>query len=204
MIRSKMFPYQSQAFARFRALLLVAGVSVCACPASATSCVVCGRAEPPAQTEPMHHCLSLCLGSRRNQPPELNYNGVLLGLVHASLSADDVFRAFSPEQCQIRGLSTQLLAQVNVGTISGATLTGIFADVTTVKGAQISGLANRADDVSGAQVALALNRAEEVHGVQIGLINISDSLHGIQIGLINITQSGWWIPLLHFSTSTSK
>ena len=152
----------------------------------------------------MHHCLSLCFGSRRSQPPELNYNGVLLGLVHASLSAEDVFRAFSPEQCQIRGVSTQLLAQVNVGTISGATLSGIFADVTTIKGAQISGLANRAEKISGAQVSLALNRADEVRGVQIGLINISDSLHGVQIGLINITQSGWCLPLLHISSSPSK
>ena len=193
-----------QAFTRLRALLLVAGASVCACTASATSCVVCGSADPPAQTEPMHHCLSLCFGSRRSQPPELNYNGVLLGLVHASLSAEDVFRAFSPEQCQIRGVSTQLLAQVNVGTVSGATLSGIFADITTVKGAQVSGLANRAEKISGAQVSLALNRADEVRGVQIGLINISDSLHGVQIGLINIAQSGWWIPLLHISSSPSK
>ena len=175
------------------------GVVMAGCQSS--SCAVIGAAEGRLASEPAHRCLSLCLGTATvEQPNQLNYTGLLLGLVHNALPPDDIQRAFLDERCNLTGLSLQLLEQTQVGTVCGLTVSGLFADTAELRGLQLSLLANRADTLGGAQLALAMNRAaDEATGLQIGLLNVATDLHGLQIGLLNINRSGWVLPLLNFA-----
>lgn len=182
-----------------KSLLLVC----CLLPAllCAAPCLTLGLTDPPPQTFPTHHCLSLTFGTRRTpEPTAVVYNGLLLGLAHTSMSAMDVGRLFTDERCTINGVSAQLLAQANVGDLNGLSLTGLLAEYTTARGLQISGLANRADTCAGAQIALAMNFTDQrCFGLQFALLNFAGDLCGLQIGLLNVNKAGWTLPLINFS-----
>ena len=173
--------------------LLVAGVL------PARDCVLVGGGEGHLATQPAHRCLSFCFGKATvEQPATLSYCGILLGLAHNSLAREDIQRAFVDEQCEVTGVSVQLFAQTNVGTLNGVAVTGLFSDYQMLNGAQVSILGNRAEEVTGGQVALGLNRAEKrVDGVQVGLVNVAKELHGIQFGLLNVNGAGWVLPLIN-------
>ena len=178
---------------------LVLGAVMAGCQSS--SCAVIGAAEGRLASEPAHRCLSLCLGTATvEQPNQLNYTGLLLGLMHNALPPDDIQRAFLDERCNLTGISLQLLEQTQVGSVCGATVSGLFADTAELRGLQLSLLANRADAAQGLQLALAINRtAGEATGLQLGLLNVATDLHGLQLGLLNINRSGWILPLLNFA-----
>lgn len=180
-------------------LVLALGAMMAGCQSS--SCAVIGTREGALASEPAHRCLSLCLGSAKvEQPNQLNYTGLLLGLVHNALPPDDIQRAFLDERCNLTGLSLQLLEQTQVGTTCGVALSGLFADHSKLSGLQLSLLANRADALSGCQLSLAMNRtAGAATGLQVGLLNVASNLHGLQIGLLNVNRSGWVLPLLNFA-----
>ncbi len=188
---------------RARRFFLFLLLGITCCRAFSLSALPCYGwfGDSPSVTEKAHRCLSLGLGRRDvTSSASLFYFGVLFGLVHTSMPADDIGRIFLPEQCNIYGLSFQLIAQSNVGEITGGVISGLFSDQEQgeVTGGQVSGVLNRADSVRGAQVSLVLNRVERtVCGVQIGLINMADRVHGVQIGLININRHGWCIPFVN-------
>lgn len=164
-------------------------------------CLTLGFTDPPPETLPSHRCLSLALGTRRTAAPlTVTYNGLLLGLSHISQPALDVSRIVLNERCNLNGASVQLLAQANVGTLNGLSLTGLLAEHGTVRGLQLTGLANRADTLSGAQLSLAMNFTDGAcRGLQFGLLNFAGDLCGLQIGLLNVNKSGWILPLINFS-----
>lgn len=167
----------------------------------ALPCLTLGFTDPPPETVAAHRCLSLALGTRQtSSPTALTYNGLLLGLSHVSMPAMDVGRILLDERCTINGASVQLLAQANVGTLNGLSLTGLLAEHGRVRGLQLTGLANRADALAGAQLSLAMNFADQrCAGLQIGLLNFAGDLRGLQIGLLNVNKSGWILPLINFS-----
>lgn len=167
----------------------------------AVPCLTLGFTDPPPETVTTHRCISLALGTRRTpEPTAVTYNGLLLGLSHISMSAMDVSRMFIDERCTINGASIQLLAQANVGTLNGLSLTGLLAEQGSMRGIQLTGLANRADSLAGAQLALAMNFTDQrCAGIQFGLLNFAGDLCGLQIGLINVNKAGWTLPLINFS-----
>lgn len=167
----------------------------------AVPCLTLGFTDPPPKTVAAHRCLSLAIGTRRTpDPTSLTYNGLLLGLSHISMPAMDVSRMFIDERCTINGASIQLLAQANVGTLNGLSLTGLLAEQGTMRGIQLTGLANRADALAGVQASLGMNFTDrECTGLQFGLLNFAGDLCGLQIGLINVNKAGWILPLINFS-----
>lgn len=177
---------------------------LCLCLATsvwAGACLHCGPSDGKTQTEPLHHCLGFSFGTK--SLPERDHsvtNGLLLGLAHNSLNAEDISRAFVDERCDLNGLAIELFALTNVGTLRGASIATILSQFSTVNGAQITLLANSADEVNGVQIGLALNRAEQdVRGLQVGLVNLAGDLKGLQLGLLNINRAGWVFPLINVS-----
>lgn len=182
-----------------RALLLALALALpWVAPAA---CKVCGPTSgEPVATLKAHTCLSLCLGTLRTTPPAaVRYDGLMLGLTHASLPEWDVMRALADERCDINGASVQLLAQANVGTLRGLALTGLIADLQTLRGVQIAGFGALSKDLAGVQIAPANFVFGPARGLQIGLVNVANKLQGLQIGLLNTNASGWTLPLLNFS-----
>lgn len=167
----------------------------------AVPCLTLGVSDPPPETVTAHRCLSLAIGTRTTHKPfSLTYNGLLLGLSHASMSAMDVGRILADEVCTVNGASIQLLAQANVGPMNGLSLTGLLAEHGRVRGLQLTGLANRADALCGVQASLAMNFTDgRCNGLQFGLLNFAGDLCGVQIGLLNVNKAGWILPLINIS-----
>lgn len=168
---------------------------------SARACLHCGTSDGTAQSERLHNCLSLSFGAKHaTEDNHVSTNGLLLGLAHNSMPAEDVMRAFIDERCDLNGVAIELFALTNAGTLRGLSIATILSSVSEVKGAQVTLLANGADTLSGAQIGLVINRTEqEVRGLQLGLLNLAGDLTGVQIGLLNINRDGWVLPLINIS-----
>ena len=155
------------------------------------------------ETLQTHACWSLCLGVRDGQDAiqdtTVTYKGLNLGIMHASMSANDVLRAVKIERCDITGASVQLVAQTNMGRMRGASVTGLLSFHDRVDGLQFALLSNDARHIRGSQIAIGMNVADEVRGFQLGIFNATKQLKGIQIGLWNTNAAGWTLPLINFS-----
>lgn len=179
--------------------LMMVGAFVLIGQMAAADCLAIFSTGELPESAKTHSCCSLCLGVRTSHETSLNYNGLTLGLTHSSMPRGDVMRMFMNEQCHFNGLSVQLLAQLNVGTLRGVALTGLFCAQDAVNGWQCSGLANDAIRLHGVQTAIGVNVADEVTGIQIGILNRTKCLKGLQIGLLNVNHAGLTLPLINFS-----
>lgn len=181
---------------RWMMVVALAAVSGVATAASCWSPFTTGD-EP--ETLDTHSCLSLCLGVRDGQANTVTYKGLNLGLMHASMPANDVLRPMKNERCDITGASIQLLAQTNTGRMRGASITGLLSFHERVDGLQFSLLSNDVRHIRGSQIAIGMNVADEVRGFQLGIFNATKQLTGIQIGIWNTNESGWTLPLINFN-----
>jgi hypothetical protein len=178
------------------AVAIFAGVAMVA----QAACVACCPLGDSTETLKTHACLSLCLGVRSTPAPHhVAYNGLTLGVAHASMPEFDPLRMFFDEKCDFNGVSVQVLSQLNVGTVRGLSVSGLIAAQRDVCGWQLSGLTNNAREIAGVQTSIGMNLADDVKGVQVGLLNVTKRLKGVQIGLLNINRAGWVFPLINVS-----